>query len=171
MSCESYEHQAQNRQHLLALVNDLVAAAKDPEDTFEDVPLDLRHRRVKAKPRFPREWRMTDQRRLELEEQRRQQAIGDLERAEKGLLVDGQKAIDGYLMQRVIEEQEQQARAAEMATAAKTRARRSPGSLCTIYPRDRGAGVGGGTQWLRILPESSIECIATLLKRVRCAAE
>ncbi|KAG6315305.1 hypothetical protein E4U22_007967, partial [Claviceps purpurea] len=36
MSSNSYEHQAQNKQHLSELVEKLIAAAKDPTDTFED---------------------------------------------------------------------------------------------------------------------------------------
>ena len=118
ISCESYEHQAQNKMYLANLVEDLIAAAKDPKDTFEDVPLDLRHHRVKAKPKFPKEWRLTAERRLELDEQRKQAAIADLQRAEGGLLVDGKKAIDGYLMQRLAEEQEKQ-RVAELVPAPK----------------------------------------------------
>lgn len=120
MSCESYEHQAQNKAYLQNLVSDLIAAAKDPADTFEDVPLDLRHHRVKPKPRFPREWRMTEQRRLELEAQRKTAALADLQREEQGLLVDGQKVIDGFLMQRLVEDQEKQ-KAAELVPAARGR--------------------------------------------------
>ncbi|KAG8427982.1 37S ribosomal protein S24, mitochondrial [Metarhizium acridum] len=118
MSCESYEHQAQNKRYLTGLVDDLIAAAKDPKDTFEDVPLDLRHHRIKEKPRFPKEWRMTKERRLELDEQRKAAAIADMERAESGLLVDGKQAIDSYLMQKLIEEQEKQ-KIAEMVPAPK----------------------------------------------------
>ncbi|KID98837.1 Ribosomal protein S24, mitochondrial, partial [Metarhizium majus ARSEF 297] len=118
ISCESYEHQAQNKRYLTGLVDDLIAAAKDPKDTFEDVPLDLRHHRIKEKPRFPKEWRMTMERRLELDEQRKAAAIADMERAEGGLLVDGKQAIDSYLMQKLIEEQEKQ-KVAEMVPAPK----------------------------------------------------
>ncbi|KAH0599958.1 hypothetical protein MHUMG1_02748 [Metarhizium humberi] len=118
ISCESYEHQAQNKRYLTGLVDDLIAAAKDPKDTFEDVPLDLRHHRIKEKPRFPKEWRMTMERRLELDEQRKAAAIADMERAEGGLLVDGKQAIDSYLMQKLVEEQEKQ-KVAEMVPAPK----------------------------------------------------
>lgn len=124
MSCESYEHQAQNKLYLTGLVDDLIAAAKDPADTFEDVPLDLRHHRVRQKPRFPKEWRMTDKRRAELAEQRRAAQIEDMKRAEGGLLVDGAKAIDGYLMQKLLEEQEKQRIEEEMVPMMRGRARR-----------------------------------------------
>ncbi|KAJ6440405.1 37S ribosomal protein Rsm24 [Purpureocillium lavendulum] len=116
MSCESYEHQAQNKRYLSNLVDDLVAAAKDPKDTFEDVPLDLRHHETKAKPRFPAEWRLTGERRLQLDEHRQRAALEDMKRAEGGLLVDGKKAIDGYLMQKMAEEQEKQ-KVAELVAA------------------------------------------------------
>lgn len=113
ISCESYEHQAQNKAYLANLVDDLIAAAKDPKDTFEDVPLDLRHHQVKEKPKFPKEWRLTKERRLQLDEHRTQAAIADIQKAEGGLLVDGKQAIDSYLMQKLIEEQEKQ-KVAEM---------------------------------------------------------
>ncbi|KAL3960851.1 hypothetical protein ACCO45_005968 [Purpureocillium lilacinum] len=99
MSCESFEHQAQNKRYLSNLVDDLIAAAKDPKDTFED------------------EWRLTGERRLQLDEQRQRAALEDMKRAEGGLLVDGKKAIDGYLMQKMAEEQEKQ-KVAELVAAA-----------------------------------------------------
>ncbi|KAG6035063.1 hypothetical protein E4U41_006256 [Claviceps citrina] len=123
MSCESYEHQAQNKMYLTGLVDDLIAAARDPSDTFEDVPLDLRHHRVKQKPRFPTEWRMTAERRQQLDEHRRAAAVGDMERAEKGALVDGARAIEGYLMKKLVEEQEKQ-KAEELVLAGKDNAKR-----------------------------------------------
>ncbi|UNI20693.1 37S ribosomal protein S24, mitochondrial [Purpureocillium takamizusanense] len=117
MSCESFEHQAQNKRYLSNLVDDLIAAAKDPKDTFEDVPLDLRHHQIKAKPRFPKEWLLTDERRLQIDEQRHRAALEDKTRAEGGLLVDGKKVIDGYLKERLAEEQEKQ-KVAELVAAA-----------------------------------------------------
>ena len=62
---------------------------------------------------------MTKERRLELDEHRKVAAIADLEKAQGGLLVDGKQAIDGYLMQKLIEEQEKQ-KVAEMVPAAKS---------------------------------------------------
>ncbi|ODA80318.1 hypothetical protein RJ55_03276 [Drechmeria coniospora] len=116
MSCESFEHQAQNKAYLSNLVDDLIAAAKDGKDTFEDVPLDLRHHKVEEKPKFPKEWRLTNERRLQLDEQRHQAALADMKRAEEGLLVDGRKAIDGYLMQKLAEEAEKK-KVAELVVA------------------------------------------------------
>lgn len=87
MSCESFESQAQNKRFLGETIGKLLAEAKDPNaDSFEDVPLDLRHvenkrmqRKQKALLRarlgnpntgFPVEWRMTPERRAELDEKR-----------------------------------------------------------------------------------------------------
>ncbi|KAG5972006.1 hypothetical protein E4U55_000955 [Claviceps digitariae] len=123
MSCESYEHQAQNKQYLTGLVNDLIATTKDKSDKFRDVPLDLRHHQVRKKPRFPVKWLMTDERQLEVREHWRAAALEDMERAEKGLFVDGAKAIDGYLMQKLAEEQVKQ-RAEERVPAAKGKAKK-----------------------------------------------
>lgn len=118
MSCESFDHQAQNRQYLSKLVDDLIAAAKDPTDTFEDIPLDLRHHTIKQKPKFPKEWRLTEERRLQLEEHRREIAAGELARAEQGLLVSGQKVVDAFLLQKAAQEEEERAQkqSAKMAT-------------------------------------------------------
>lgn len=116
MSCESYEHQAQNKRYLSNLVDDLIASAKDSKDTFEDIPLDTRHHRVKPKPRFPKEWYLTRERRSELDEIRQKLAIEDVKRAESGTLIDGTAAIDSYLMKKTLEEQEKQ-KVAELVAA------------------------------------------------------
>jgi small subunit ribosomal protein S35 len=90
MSCESFESQAQNKRFLGETIAKLLAEARDPNaDSFEDVPLDLRHvenkrmqRKQKALHRarlgnpntgFPVEWRMTEERRAELEAMRNAQ--------------------------------------------------------------------------------------------------
>ncbi|KOS20287.1 37S ribosomal protein S24 [Escovopsis weberi] len=118
MSCESFEHQAQNKAYLARLVDALVARARDPADMFDDVPLDTRHHRSAPRPRFPAGWRMTEERRRELEEGRRRAALEDLGRAEAaGGLVDGQKRIDDFLMQRVLEEQAKERERAEELVA------------------------------------------------------
>lgn len=123
MSCESFEHQAQNKQYLMKLVDDLIAAAKDPNDTFEDIPLDLRHHKGKSKkrPRFPESWLLTNERRRELDEHRQRVALADMEKANAGLLVDGQQTIDGYLMQKVAEEKEKTKVLAEQAVPVQTK--------------------------------------------------
>jgi small subunit ribosomal protein S35 len=87
MSCESFETQAQNKRFLGDTIGKLLAEARDPKaDSFEDIPLDLRHvenkrmqRKQKALLRarlgnpntgFPVEWRMTEERRAELDAKR-----------------------------------------------------------------------------------------------------
>ena len=68
-----------------------------PNDTFEDIPLDLRHHTFKVKPKFPKEWRLSEERVAELSRHRRQAALMDKIKQEEGTLVDGiqtiQKAI------------------------------------------------------------------------------
>ena len=84
MSCESFETQAQNKRFLGETIAKLLAEARDPKaDSFEDIPLDLRHvenkrmqRKQKALLRarlgnpntgFPVEWRMTEERRAQID--------------------------------------------------------------------------------------------------------
>ncbi|KAI0521800.1 mitochondrial ribosomal subunit protein-domain-containing protein [Xylaria bambusicola] len=94
MSCEQFEHQAQNKRYLGDVVNKLVAQAKDPTDMFEDVPLDTRHHTFKVKPKFPKEWRLTEERRQFLEESRQQALLLDQKKEEEGTLVNGAERIE-----------------------------------------------------------------------------
>lgn len=97
MSSEMFETQAQNKRYLGDLVDTLMREARDESDMFADVPLDFRHHRFKNKPRFPDRWRMTEERRRQLEATRRQRYLGEQEKAEKGQLVDGVKLIEVML--------------------------------------------------------------------------
>ncbi|KAH7376216.1 37S ribosomal protein S24 [Plectosphaerella cucumerina] len=97
MSCESFGQPAQNKRYLSDLVDKLIAEAKDPKDTFEDVPLDTRHHTFKTKPKFPKEWYLTKERKLELAAQRARAAELDAAKAAEGRLVDGVKSIETYL--------------------------------------------------------------------------
>ncbi|KAI1148218.1 mitochondrial ribosomal subunit protein-domain-containing protein [Nemania diffusa] len=94
MSCEQFDHQAQNKRYLGDLVTKLVEAARDPSDTFEDVPLDTRHHTFKVKPRFPEAWRMTEERRLFLEDTRQKSLLLDQAKEEAGTLVNGEERIE-----------------------------------------------------------------------------
>ncbi|KAI0468104.1 mitochondrial ribosomal subunit protein-domain-containing protein [Xylaria cf. heliscus] len=96
MSCEQFEHAAQNKRYLGDLVNKLVAQAKDPTDMFEDVPLDTRHHTFKVKPKFPKEWRMTEERRQFLEDTRQKALLLDKAKEEDGTLVDGVEKINTF---------------------------------------------------------------------------
>lgn len=60
---------------------------------FEDVPLDTRHHTCKAKPKFPKEWRMTEGRRKELANLRQQSLLLDEAKGAGGQLVDGVQRI------------------------------------------------------------------------------
>ncbi|KAL8899827.1 MAG: hypothetical protein Q9192_001387 [Flavoplaca navasiana] len=94
MSCEMFETQAQNKRYLGDLVDTLMAEAKDASDMFEDVPIDFRHHKSKPKFEFPENWKLTEERRAQLEENRRQRVLGEKEREEAGRLVDGAKVIE-----------------------------------------------------------------------------
>ncbi|KAL0942192.1 mitochondrial 37S ribosomal protein mS35 [Colletotrichum truncatum] len=97
MSSEKYENQAQNKRYLSDLVDKLVANAKDSKDTFEDIPLDTRHHQFKSKPKFPVEWRMTEERRKELEAFRLQELKSEAAKEEGGQIVDGADKIKEFL--------------------------------------------------------------------------
>ncbi|KAH8671088.1 mitochondrial ribosomal subunit protein-domain-containing protein [Xylariales sp. PMI_506] len=94
MSCEQFEHQAQNKRYLSDLVQKLIKEAQNPTDMFEDVPLDTRHHQRKSKPTFPAAWKMTPKRVKELEDTREKSLLLDQARQEAGSLVDGTKIVD-----------------------------------------------------------------------------
>ncbi|KAL9033982.1 MAG: hypothetical protein Q9180_005657 [Flavoplaca navasiana] len=94
MSCEMFETQAQNKRYLGDLVDTLMAEAKDASDMFEDVPIDFRHHKSKPRFEFPENWKLTEERRAQLEENRRQRVLVEKEREEAGRLVDGAKVIE-----------------------------------------------------------------------------
>ncbi|KAI3322561.1 hypothetical protein HD806DRAFT_500375 [Xylariaceae sp. AK1471] len=94
MSCEQFEHPAQNKRYLGDLVNQLVAQAKDSTDMFEDIPLDTRYHTFKVKPKFPKEWRMTEERRQQLEDTRQKTLLLDQAKEENGTLVNGTEKIE-----------------------------------------------------------------------------
>ncbi|TPX15841.1 uncharacterized protein E0L32_000175 [Thyridium curvatum] len=97
MSCEMFEQQAQNKRYLGDLVGKLIAAAKDPKDTFADIPLDTRHHQFKNKPKFPKEWRMTEERKKELQAIRAQGFLADQKKEAEGGLIDGVQRIQEVL--------------------------------------------------------------------------
>lgn len=96
MSCEQFEHQAQNKRYLGDLVDSLIKNAKDPTDMFEDIPLDVRHHKFKVKPKFPREWRMTEERRKFLEAERQKSLLLDQSKEEVGALINGKERIEQF---------------------------------------------------------------------------
>ncbi|SMR41652.1 unnamed protein product [Zymoseptoria tritici ST99CH_1E4] len=94
MSCESFETQAQNKRYLADTINTLIAEAKDGKDTFEDVPLDVRHHKAKKRFSFPDEWRLTDEKRAQLEDKRRTLLLEEGKRVEESKIVSGLAAIE-----------------------------------------------------------------------------
>ncbi|KAL2016385.1 hypothetical protein VTK56DRAFT_3807 [Thermocarpiscus australiensis] len=98
MSCERFEHQAQNKRYLGDLIEKMIAAAKDPTDMFEDIPLDTRHHKFKQQIKFPKEWYLTEERKKQLEEQRRQALLLDEQKRQAGTLVDGVQVIQQALL-------------------------------------------------------------------------
>ncbi|KAJ4302560.1 37S ribosomal protein S24, mitochondrial [Collariella sp. IMI 366227] len=93
MSCERFEHQAQNKRYLGDIIDKMVETAKDPTDTFEDVPLDTRHHKFKQVIKFPKEWYMTEERKKELVAQRQAALLLDEGKRAEGLLIDGKSTI------------------------------------------------------------------------------
>ncbi|KAK4100020.1 mitochondrial ribosomal protein [Parathielavia hyrcaniae] len=98
MSCERFEHQAQNKRYLGDLVNKLIETAKDPTDMFEDIPLDTRHHKFKPQIKFPKEWYLTEERRKELEGQRKQALLLDGQKRTEGALIDGVEVIQHAML-------------------------------------------------------------------------
>ncbi|KAK7964897.1 hypothetical protein PG988_009901 [Apiospora saccharicola] len=96
ISCEQFDHQAQNKRYLGDLVEKLVVQAKDTTDTFEDIPLDTRHHQIKVRPKFPKEWRLTEARMQQLEEARQQSLLLDQAKEQDGQLVDGNERVDKF---------------------------------------------------------------------------
>lgn len=61
------------------------------------MPLDTRHHHFKTKPKFPREWRLTPERKAELAALRQQASLRDAGKAAEGQLVDGAKTVQAFL--------------------------------------------------------------------------
>ncbi|KAI2473204.1 mitochondrial ribosomal protein [Annulohypoxylon bovei var. microspora] len=103
MSCEQFEHQAQNKRYLGDVIQNLVARSKDPSDMFEDIPLDTRHHTFKIKPKFPREWRMSDERRKFIEDTRQKSLLLDQTKEEAGSLINGKETIEQSFIEQPVE--------------------------------------------------------------------
>lgn len=95
MNCESFETQAQNKRYLGQTIGKLIEEAEDTKgDSFEDIPLDLRHHKVKQRLKFPEEWKLTPARREALEEKRRALLLEEGKRVEEDRVVSGAAAIE-----------------------------------------------------------------------------
>ena len=104
MSSEMFETQAQNKRYLGDLVDTLITEAKDSTDTYEDVPLDFRHHKYKPKLEFPEAWKLTAERKAQLEVERQQKRVKERMREELGQLPDGLSVIEAALRAKPREE-------------------------------------------------------------------
>ena len=94
MSSETFETQAQNKRYLSDLVDNLIKEAKNGEDMFEDIPLDFRHHRRKTRLVFPKEWKLSEERRRQLFLDRRKREEVEMERVELGKMVEGKRVVE-----------------------------------------------------------------------------
>lgn len=95
MSSDAFETQAQNKRQLADTINALIAEAKDPNaDSFEDIPLDLRHHKPRPSYKFPDAWIMTPERKAQLEAKRKAKMLEEGKKVEEDKLVSGIRAIE-----------------------------------------------------------------------------
>ncbi|KAL0261907.1 37S ribosomal protein S24, mitochondrial [Diplodia seriata] len=97
MSAEHFETQAQNKRYLGDVINDLLNEARNPKDTFADLPFDFRHHKPKVFHKFPKEWALTPQRKQYLDQRRQERVQIEQTRREEGTLVDGNAVIEKAL--------------------------------------------------------------------------
>ncbi|BAE54719.1 unnamed protein product [Aspergillus oryzae RIB40] len=89
MSCEKFTTRAQNKRYLADTVNSLIKEAKEG-DAFADIPLDLRHHKPKTKLQFPDSWKLTPERKKQIEARRAERLRLEKERAG---IIDGKAVI------------------------------------------------------------------------------
>ena len=97
MSSEMFETQAQNKRYLGDLVDTLIDEAKNEADMFEDVPFDFRHHKEKKEVVFPEAWKMSEERRRQLEVDRERRAVGEMRREQEGRMLVGSQIIEEAL--------------------------------------------------------------------------
>ncbi|KAL1989808.1 hypothetical protein VTN49DRAFT_7005 [Thermomyces lanuginosus] len=89
MSSEKFSSRAENKRYLGDLVNNLIKAAKEG-DSFADIPLDLRHHKPKQRIEFPESWKMTEERRRQLQAEREARK----REQEHAAIVDGKEVLE-----------------------------------------------------------------------------
>ncbi|KAI9716499.1 MAG: 37S ribosomal protein S24, mitochondrial [Chrysothrix sp. TS-e1954] len=117
MSSQRFPTVAQNKRFLGDMVDKLIAEAKDERDMFEDVPFDFRASRHVVRKRrerelrrgFPEAWKMTEQRRAELEARRTETRERENRKVLEGTVVDGVKLIAQAMVAEQTEVQRQPA--------------------------------------------------------------
>ncbi|KAL9053728.1 MAG: hypothetical protein Q9162_004602 [Coniocarpon cinnabarinum] len=106
MACEQFQTAPQNKRHLITLLERLLTEAREGKDTFEDIPFDFRHARFeKPKLKFPKEWRVGEERKRYLEETWAKNRLAEQGREEQGRIADG-KAAMGLPLEAMSEEPE-----------------------------------------------------------------
>ena len=95
MSCEKFEHPAQNKRYLGDLVATLIKEAKNEKDMFEDVPLDFRHHEPKRRLVYPEAWKLGGE--MEGNVKRLVESREEVRLLEEGVPVDGKKAVEEYV--------------------------------------------------------------------------
>lgn len=94
MSSERYPTAPQNKSRVVETLERLLKEVREGEDLFEDVPFDFRHAPAKkARPSFPEEWKMTEDKELMLKIRRRQRLEDERAREARGMIADGKKAM------------------------------------------------------------------------------
>jgi small subunit ribosomal protein S35 len=95
ISSDSFETQAQNKRYLAETINNLIAECRDPNvDSFADIPLDTRHHKPKPVYKFPEAWKMTAERKAELEAKRKAAMLEEAKKIEEDRLVSGLRVIE-----------------------------------------------------------------------------
>jgi small subunit ribosomal protein S35 len=104
LSCEMFEHAAQNKRYLGDLVDTLMQESKEREEEFADIPVDFRHVKWKKRELFPENWKLTEKRKEELEARRKERQDREARLLENGALVDGVNLIEAAVRQAPIQE-------------------------------------------------------------------
>jgi small subunit ribosomal protein S35 len=107
LSSDSFDTQARNKRFLADTIEKLVREANDKStDSFEDIALDRRHLKQKPQHTFPHSWKMTEERRAQLETKRLRTAVYHANRIEENPDIVGLDVIEAELeeqSQRVVE--------------------------------------------------------------------
>jgi small subunit ribosomal protein S35 len=115
LGSDSFDTQARNKRFLADTIEKLVREANDTStDSFKDIALDRRHFKQKSQHTFPHSWKMTEERRAQLETKRLRTAVYHANRIEQNPDTDGLKVIEAELEQ-------QSLRIVEPVTVAKGR--------------------------------------------------
>ncbi|KAF1825421.1 uncharacterized protein K489DRAFT_304220, partial [Dissoconium aciculare CBS 342.82] len=94
MSSDSFDTQARNKRFLATAIENLIREANDTTtDSFEDIALDRRHSKPKPQYNFPHSWKMTEERRAQLETKRLREAAYSARRIEQNPDTDGLRLI------------------------------------------------------------------------------